>query len=68
MLDLYAFLHLKEKTVNVISWLDTDIIIIRSTVPVGFTNRMADVYKKKVVFQPEYYGETIVHPFANIRN
>jgi len=23
-------------------------------------------YKKEIVFQPEYYGETVAHPFANL--
>ncbi len=53
---------------EVISWIKTKIIVIRSTVYVGFTEEMKKKYKKNLVFQPEYYGETINHPFANIRN
>lgn len=53
---------------DVLEWISSDVIIIRSTVPVGFTKRMVHKLKKKLVFQPEYYGETVGHPFANLRN
>lgn len=53
---------------SVIAWLETRLIIIRSTVPVGFTESMVKKYKKKIVFQPEYYGETVNHPFSDLRN
>lgn len=53
---------------NVLEWIESDVIIIRSTVPVGFTKRMVQKLKKKIVFQPEYYGETVSHPFADLRN
>lgn len=53
---------------DVISWIKTDIIVIRSTVYVGFTEEMKKKYKKKIVFQPEYYGETVNHPFAELKN
>ena len=52
---------------DVISWLECDVICLRSTVPVGFTDRMIEEQRKHVCFQPEYYGETVAHPFANIR-
>ena len=42
------------------------LLILRSTVRVGFTKEMAKKYHKKIVFQPEYYGETVAHPFANL--
>ena len=29
---------------------------------------MKSKYNKKIVFQPEYYGETVDHPFANLKN
>jgi UDPglucose 6-dehydrogenase len=38
------------------------LIIIRSTVNPGFCDHMAVRYKKKIVFQPEYIGETVSHP------
>ena len=53
---------------DVMSWLSKDsIIIIRSTVPVGFTQHYIDD-DYNVVFQPEYYGETPNHPFADPHN
>lgn len=36
---------------NVLEWIESDVIIIRSTVPVGFTKRMVQKLKKKIVFQ-----------------
>lgn len=42
------------------------LLIIRSTVEIGFTKRMIEKYKKRIVFQPEYYGETVAHPFADL--
>ena len=53
---------------SVLEWLESDIIVLRSTVPVGFTDRVCRQYGKRVVFQPEYYGETVAHPFADARN
>lgn len=51
---------------NVISWLDVPLIIIRSTVSIGFTDAMMKKYRKEIVFQPEYYGETADHPFSDL--
>ena len=63
---------------DVLTWLDPkQIIIIRSTIPVGFTDHcnikkrmLSDnsVDTARVIFQPEYYGETVAHPFANPHN
>ena len=53
-----------EKT---ISWLETPVIILRSTVYVGFTDSMAQKYGKEIVFQPEYYGETVSHPYSDLK-
>lgn len=53
---------------TVLEWITSPIIVIRSTVPVGFTNSMAIALGKKIVFQPEYYGETVAHPFADLNN
>lgn len=49
---------------NLISKLKVKLIIIRSTVYVGFTDYIANKFNINVVFQPEYYGETVDHPFA----
>lgn len=51
---------------DVIEWLKTPLIIIRSTVYVGFCDKQAQKHDKEIVFQPEYYGETVAHPFANL--
>jgi UDPglucose 6-dehydrogenase len=54
-------------TVNeVLIWLDASVIIIRSTVPVGFTDSQIEATGKRIVFQPEYYGETAAHPFSDL--
>jgi UDPglucose 6-dehydrogenase len=51
---------------EVVGWCACKVIILRSTVRVGFTREMAKKYGKKIVFQPEYYGETVAHPFADL--
>lgn len=54
---------------DVVSWLDASVIVLRSTVSVGTTRRLAETYKKRVVFQPEYGpAETPDHPFNDLRN
>lgn len=52
-----------EETINACT---AKVIILRSTVRVGFTKEMEMKTGKKIVFQPEYYGETVAHPFANL--
>lgn len=49
----------------VLSWIESDVVVLRSTVPVGFTDAAKRRYGKRIVFQPEYYGETNAHPFAD---
>ena len=51
---------------EVISWCKAKLIILRSTVKVGFTSQMSKKYNREIVFQPEYYGETVAHPFADL--
>jgi UDPglucose 6-dehydrogenase len=54
---------------DVVSWLDVDTIVLRSTVAVGTTRRLAEKYAKSIVFQPEYGpAETPDHPFNDLRN
>lgn len=53
---------------EVIKWCKAKVIVIRSTVYIGFTDKMIEKYHKKIVFQPEYYGETVNHPFAILSN
>lgn len=52
---------------EIIKSLKVRLIIIRSTVYVGFTKKMIDKYNKEIVFQPEYYGETVNHPLTDLR-
>lgn len=50
---------------EVVSKLKTPLIVIRSTVEPGTTNRLKKEYKKQIVFCPEYVGETVAHPLSN---
>lgn len=53
---------------DVLGWLQPkECIILRSTVPVGYTFEWLSK-GKNIVFQPEYYGETVAHPFADPHN
>lgn len=42
-----------------------DLIIVRSTVNPGFCDEMVEKYKKNIVFQPEFLGETPNHPMSD---
>lgn len=54
---------------SVIGWLQTPLIVLRSTVSVGTTRRLCEETRKRVVFQPEYGpAETPDHPFNDLRN
>lgn len=54
---------------SVISWIDGPIIVIRSTVSVGTTRRLAQTHGKPILFQPEYGpAETPDHPFNDLRD
>ncbi len=53
---------------EVLGWLNVPLIVLRSTVRVGFTDEMMQKLGKEIVFQPEYYGETVAHPFANLND
>jgi len=51
-----------------ISWIECPHIVLRSTVPVGTTDRLRERTGKSVVFQPEYGpAETPDHPFNDLR-
>ena len=52
---------------EVVSKLQTPLIIIRSTIEPGTTDRLKKKYKKHIVFCPEYVGETTAHPFVDER-
>lgn len=53
-----------EKSVE---WITAPYIVIRSTIPPGTTRRLREQTGKRIVFQPEYIGETVQHPLADIR-
>ena len=54
---------------DVLSWLEPKkCIILRSTVPVGYTDWKSVTLNKHIIFQPEYYGETPRHIFADPHN
>lgn len=55
---------------EVLNWVKTPVVVIRSTVPVGFTKEHSKTshWWQHLVFQPEYYGETINHPFEDPHN
>lgn len=49
---------------DVVSWCESDLIVIRSTVNPGTTDKLK-AGGKHVVFQPEYLGETPQHPMLH---
>ncbi len=51
---------------EVLEWIEAKVIVIRSTVPVGYTRSKRQQLGKHIVFQPEYYGETLHHPLADL--
>lgn len=48
-----------------VSKLTTPLIIIRSTIEPGTTDKLKEKYEKSIVFCPEYVGETVAHPLMN---
>jgi UDP-glucose 6-dehydrogenase len=53
---------LVEETVR---WIESDVIVIRSTVAPGTTDRLRHETGKHIIFQPEYIGETVAHPLLD---
>lgn len=49
-----------------VAWVQAPLMIIRSTVAPGTTKRLREKYNKRIVFQPEYLGETVAHVFGNM--
>lgn len=47
--------------------LATPLIIIRSTIEPGTTDKLKKKYGKSIVFCPEYVGETVAHPLTDER-
>jgi UDPglucose 6-dehydrogenase len=46
-------------------WVESDNIVIRSTVAPGTTDRLRRETGKRIIFQPEYIGETVAHPLLD---
>ena len=42
---------------DILNRVNTDLIILRSTVPIFYTETKVKELNKKIVFQPEYYGD-----------
>lgn len=50
---------------EVVDWLETDLIVVRSTVNPGTADRLKEQTGKRIVTQPEYLGETVNHPMLD---
>jgi UDPglucose 6-dehydrogenase len=50
-----------------IAWLETPLIVVRSTVNPGDCAKWQERYMKQIVFQPEYLGETPEHPLLDTK-
>ena len=50
---------------GVVAWCKCPLIVIRSTVNPGTCDYLARKYKRNIVFQPEYLGETPRHPMLD---
>lgn len=50
---------------EVVDWCESDLIVLRSTVNPGTTDRLIANTGKHIVFQPEYLGETPRHPMLH---
>lgn len=51
---------------EVVRWCECPLIVLRSTVAPGTTDRLVAKYRKRIVFQPEYLGETVRHVFTDM--
>lgn len=50
-----------------VAWCTCPLIVIRSTLNPGTADRLAEKYKKRIVVNPEYLGETKFHPMHDHR-
>ncbi len=48
-----------------VKWCTCPLLVIRSTVNPGITDYLSKKYKKHIVMQPEYLGETPAHPMLD---
>jgi UDPglucose 6-dehydrogenase len=52
---------------EVVAWCEAPLIVIRSTVNPGTCDYLSAKYGKRICHQPEYLGETVDHPFADVK-
>lgn len=52
---------------EVVGWCTSPLIVLRSTVNPGTTDYLAKKYRKNIVMQPEYLGETTSHPMIDMK-
>lgn len=50
-----------------VAWCECPLLVIRSTVNPGTCDDLSKKYNKKIVFQPEYLGETPNHPLIDMK-
>ncbi len=50
---------------SIVANCEEPLIVIRSTVNPGTTEELSLKYGKRIIFQPEYLGETVGHPMNN---
>jgi UDPglucose 6-dehydrogenase len=51
---------------GVAAWCDARVLVVRSTINPGTCDTLAQKYRKRIVYQPEYLGETPQHPLLNL--
>lgn len=52
---------------EIVSWCECPIILIRSTLNPGTVDYLTIKYKKRIVVQPEYLGESVQHVMASMK-
>jgi len=50
---------------EVVAWCTCPLLVMRSTVNPGTCDALSVKYKKRIVMQPEYLGETVSHPMTD---
>jgi len=52
---------------EVVAWCSCPLVVVRSTVNPGTCDALALKYDKRICYQPEYLGESVAHPFADMK-
>ena len=52
---------------DVVSWIGCPLIVVRSTINPGDCDKWTKKYKKRIVFQAEFLGETPNHPLLDMK-